>query len=161
MPAIENEAPDQSTYAFVLRRYDRHLQEHAIAVVCYTGHYDSRWIQVNGVKAHTLFMQTAEERDYAAKRGWQDETAQWFGAIALAKALPSVEKALASLASPSVASAVAKVAGLPTGEVVAILEGLEARGKAVKRGTGAIVLWSAPPSLSAQVQTPDGAQAGA
>jgi hypothetical protein len=60
-----------------------------------------------------------------------------------------VEKALRSLASPSVASAVAKTAGLPTADVVAILDALESEGKAVKRGTGAIVLWSAPVPLVA------------
>jgi hypothetical protein len=149
MLAIETTPPADGTFAHVLRRYDRHLQEHAIAVICYTGHYDSRWIEIDGVKAHTLFVQTPEECDYAKRRGWQDETAEWFAREAKAKRVPAVEKALRSLASPSVASAVAKTAGLPTADVVAILDALEAEGKAVKRGTGAIVLWSAPAPLAA------------
>jgi hypothetical protein len=159
MPAILTEPPDRSAYAFVLRRYDRQLQEHAIALICYTGQYDSRWIEIDGVTAHTVFVQTPEERDVGTKRGWLDATTAWNASLAREASVPLVEKALASLASPSVASAVAKTAGLPTAEVVVILDALAAEGKAVRRGTGAIVMWSAPaPTLPVE---PEGAQAGA
>lgn len=161
MPAILTEPPDQSDYKYVLRRYDRYLQEHAIALICYTGQYDSRWIEIEGVEAHTVFVQTPEERDVGLKRGWRDETDRWNALAARAKVLPVVERALASLVSPSVASAVAKTAGLPTAEVVVALEALEAAGKAVRRGTGAIVMWSAPVPPPAPPVEPEGAQAGA
>lgn len=160
MPAIEIVPPADGTYAHVLRRYDRHLQEHAIALICYTGQYDSRWIGIEGVKAHTVFVQSPDERDRALRQGWKDETDRWFALQQAARAVPAVIKALASLASPSVAAAVAKTAGLPTAEVLVILDALEAEGQAVKRGTGAIVLWSAPAPLVA-AKPGDGAPAGA
>lgn len=158
MSAIETTVP-LTDFAFVLRRYDRNLQEHSIAVPCYTGTYDSRWIELDRVTAHTLFVQTPEERDFAVRRGWVDETDRWQEAQARAKYVPAVEKALASLASPSVASAVAKTAGVPTAEVVLILADLEAAGKAFKRGTGQVVLWSLPAPLPAA--SVEGVPAGA
>lgn len=159
MPAIETTPPADGTYSFVLRRYDRYLQEHAIAFVCYTGQYDSCWIEIDGEGAHTLFLQSKEERDLAAKTGWKDETDRWFAGQRRRSLVAAVGKALASLASPSVASAVAKTAGYPTAEVEVVLLDLERRGEAVARGTGAIRLWSAPIPLKAA--KPEGAQAGA
>lgn len=160
MPAIETNPPELGTYSFVLARSDRALQEHAIAVICYTGQYDSRFVEFRGARVHAIFVNLETERDFAQKRGWTDVTEEWFLEH---RTLPAVALALRSLASPSVPAAVAKVAGLPTHEVARALPLLEARGLAVQRGTGSIKVWSAPPPVAPAPPAPEGegAQAGA
>jgi hypothetical protein len=144
MPALETTPPEAGTYAFVLRRYDRALLEHAIAVAMYTRVHESRWIEVDGQGAHTLFVQEESERDYAIRRGWLDETDKWKAHLADKEDEPKVRASLAALASPSVASAVAKSAGISPASALRILSRLETAGEAVRRGSGSIVLWSAP-----------------
>jgi hypothetical protein len=144
MPAIEIEPPVPGSYMHVLRRLDRQLQEHAIAVIFYDGASDSRWIDLDGVKAHTLFVTSDYQRDYATKRGWEDVTDRWFASLRSEALADRVRDAVRTIASPSTAATVAKLVDATAAEVLPVLESLAASGDAIRRGSGAVVLWSAP-----------------
>lgn len=157
MPAILTEPPERGTYAHVLFRGDRYLQEHAIAVICYTGHFDSRWVkwvgrdprtdQPAGLPVHMIFVNMPEERDYALQRGWLDITADWFEHLELgAVGEVDIEKVIAALASPSTAASIARVAGISAERVGGVLASLDAAGRVQRRGSGAVVIWSLTPA---------------
>ena len=145
MPAILTEPPAPGTYTFVLRRYDRDLLEHAIAFPCYDGSFDSRWIEFEGRAAHTLFVNTEPQRDRARYQGWKDETDRWFASLVAGTVRAKVEAVVRSIASPSTLATIAKLAGSTVEEATPIVAALVEAGVAIKRGTGAVVLYSAAP----------------
>lgn len=139
--AIETTVPE-THFAFVLRRYDRELVETAIALPTYTRIYDSRWIELDGVKAHTLFVETAEERDFGVRRGWLDETEQFRRAERQAGL---DEKAVEAIgAGAKTPSTIAKVCGVQVSDLVDVLDRLEEEGRVVRGGKGAIEIWTLP-----------------
>ena len=71
MPATSNEIPN--TFRYEMRRYDRNATL-ALRFVCYGENTVSRSIELNGVVAPTIFLNTAPARDRAKKLGWKDET---------------------------------------------------------------------------------------
>jgi len=74
MPAVSSTIPE--SFQFVMRRYDRNHRL-AFRFVCYGENTTSRSINVDGVIAPTLFLNTQPARDRAKKMGWKDETASF------------------------------------------------------------------------------------
>lgn len=74
MPAVSSVVPD--SFKFVMRRYDRN---HSLALrfVCYGENTVSRAINLDGIIAPTLFLNTEPARDRAKKLGWKDETSSF------------------------------------------------------------------------------------
>lgn len=156
MPALLTTPPDRGEYAHVLFRGDRYLLDHSIAMITYTGTYDSRWIPwvgrdprtdpllcPAGKSVHMLFVRTPEERDYAKMRGWLDITDDWFRYIDQGAAdAQDAAKVLASLEAPSTAATVAKATGLTPERAGAVLSALSEAGAVSRRGTGAVIVWS-------------------
>jgi hypothetical protein len=71
MPAVLSTIPDN--FQFVMRRYDRNHRL-AFRFVCYGENTTSRSINLDGIIAPTLFLNTQPARDRAKKMGWEDET---------------------------------------------------------------------------------------
>lgn len=74
MPAVSSEVP--ASFQYVMRRYDRN-HKLAFRFVCYGENTVSRSINVDGIVAPTLFLNTEPARDRAKKLGWSDETSSF------------------------------------------------------------------------------------
>lgn len=80
MPDAIKQSPEPGSYNFVLRRYDR-VPHISILWAGYEETRPSRNIELEGVRAPTLFLLTRPERDRALKVGWKDETERFHAAV--------------------------------------------------------------------------------
>lgn len=103
VPAVLMEAPPRQSFRFVLRRYDF---DHDFPLVENT--YDescaSRSIEIDGVRAATMFVATEPFRERYTKLGWLDETARYDAWVAGA-ADREAAAAAAGLAATTMAAA--------------------------------------------------------